>query len=69
MTPTPNRATPEPIILNEFLALPRSDWNNDGKVDSGDGFIELKNLSSQSISISGFRLDDHFGQYRNGQRS
>lgn len=60
-TPTPNRATPEPIILNEFLVLPHSDWNKDGKVDSGDGFIELKNLSSQSISISGYRLDDQEG--------
>jgi hypothetical protein len=61
LTPTPNRATPEPIILNEFLPQPHTDWNGDGKVDSGDEFIELKNLSTTSISISGYRLDDQDG--------
>ncbi len=60
-TKTPNRTTPEPIILNEFLAQPRADWNGDGKTDSGDGFIELRNLSTTSISISGYRLDDQEG--------
>jgi len=60
-TPTPNRATPQPVIINEFLSQPRSDWNNDGKVDSGDEFIELKNLSTQAITITGWRLDDQEG--------
>jgi hypothetical protein len=61
VTGTPNRATPESIVLNEFLPHPRSDWNQDGKIDSGDGFIEVKNLGSQPISLSGWRLDDQEG--------
>jgi len=60
-TPTPNLALPQPIVLNEFLAQPRSDWNGDGKVDAGDSFIELINLGGQTISISGYRLDDREG--------
>jgi hypothetical protein len=60
-TKTPNRTTPEAIVINEFLSQPRTDWNGDGKVDSGDGFIELKNLSTVAITINGYRLDDQDG--------
>jgi len=62
--PTPFRtATPSvrlvgrPII-NEFLARPGFDWNQDGKVDVFDEFIEIKNVGSVDISLSGWRLDD-----------
>jgi hypothetical protein len=60
-TPLPNYATPESVVLNEFLPEPRSDWNLDGKIDSGDEFIEIINLGSQPISLSGWRLDDQEG--------
>jgi hypothetical protein len=67
-TPTKTR-TPTPIpaakisqvIINEFLPHPRSDWNNDGQVDSGDEFIELMNVGNASINLQGWRLDDQNG--------
>ncbi len=64
-TPTPTRepnATPaSSVVINEFLAHPRADWNGDGKIDSGDEFIEIINLGSQAISLSGWSLDDQEG--------
>jgi hypothetical protein len=60
-TPTPNRATPSSIVINEFLPEPRSDWNGDGKVNSGDAYIEIVNLSNLPISITGWKLDDQDG--------
>jgi hypothetical protein len=63
-TGLPNRATPataERILLNEFLPLPSADWNRDGRVDAGDGFIEIRNLGSQPVSLSGWSLDDREG--------
>ena len=60
-TPTPAPINVPVVVLNEFLAQPRSDWNKDGKVDSGDQFIEIKNLSPFAISLSGWRLDDREG--------
>lgn len=60
-TPNRNRATPSSIVINEFLTQPRSDWNADGKVNSGDEYIEIINLSSLPILISGWRLDDQDG--------
>lgn len=67
-TPTKTR-TPTPIpaakisqvIINEFMPHPRSDWNNDGLVDSGDEFIELMNVGNASINLQGWRLDDQNG--------
>lgn len=67
-TPTKTR-TPTPIpaakisqvIINEFMPHPRSDWNNDGQVDSGDEFIELMNVGNASINLQGWRLDDQNG--------
>ncbi len=61
-TPTPiPPAKISQIILNEFLVHPRSDWNNDGIVDSGDEFIELLNVGNVSVSLQGWRLDDQQG--------
>jgi hypothetical protein len=60
-SPTPTRDPsipfPSSIVINEFLPQAHFDWNGDGKVDSGDEFIEILNLSDQPISISGWRLD------------
>jgi len=58
-TSTP-RATAIPIdprpIINEILARPGFDWNQDGKTDVFDEFIEIKNLTAIDISLSGWRL-------------
>ncbi|PWH18420.1 MAG: hypothetical protein DDG60_00575 [Anaerolineae bacterium] len=60
-TPTPNRATPEPIVINEFLPHPRADYNGDGVIDSGDEFIEIINLGSVPVTLNNYRLDDRQG--------
>lgn len=60
-TPTPNRATPEPVVINEFLPQPRADYNGDGVIDSGDEFIELINLGSVAVTLNNYRLDDQQG--------
>lgn len=62
--PTPFRtSTPvfQPVgrpVINEFLPRPGFDWNQDGKVDVFDEFIEIKNLGVVDISMSGWKLDD-----------
>ncbi len=65
--PTPYRS-PTPVvvivgrpIINEFLARPGFDWNQDGKINVFDEFIEIKNAGAVAISLSGFRLDDEAG--------
>ena len=59
-TPTPT-VPPAPIaprpIINEILARPGFDWNQDGKADVFDEFIEIKNLTAIDISLSGWKLD------------
>ena len=45
-------------IINEFLARPGFDWNQDGKVDVFDEFIEIKNIGVVDISMVGWQLDD-----------
>lgn len=58
-TPTP---TLLPVVgrpvISEFLPRPGFDWNQDGKVDVFDEFIEVKNLGPVDISIKGWKLDD-----------
>jgi len=56
-TPTPFPIDPRPII-NEILPRPGFDWNQDGRVDVFDEFIEIKNLSPIDINLSGWILDD-----------
>ncbi|MBK6644844.1 MAG: lamin tail domain-containing protein [Anaerolineales bacterium] len=59
-TPTPLPGTvsipPRPII-NEIHARPGFDWNQDGRADVFDEFIEIKNLTAVDISLSGWKLD------------
>jgi len=65
-TPRPRTATPTPFdvapvgrpFINEFLPRPGFDWNLDGKVDTFDEFIELKNVGNADMNLSGWRLDD-----------
>lgn len=56
-TPRPPTATvpPRPII-NEILARPGFDWNQDGKTNVFDEFIEIKNLTATDLSLSGWKL-------------
>jgi uncharacterized repeat protein (TIGR01451 family) len=45
-------------IINEFLPRPNFDWNQDGRVDVFDEFIEITNAGPVDISIGGWQLDD-----------
>lgn len=54
--PPPIPIDPRPII-NEILARPGFDWNQDGKADVFDEFVEIKNLTAIDISLSGWKLD------------
>ena len=66
VAPRPRTATPTPFdvlpvgrpFINEFLPRPGFDWNLDGKVDTFDEFIELKNIGNADMNLSGWRLDD-----------
>jgi hypothetical protein len=49
-------------IINEFLARPGFDWNQDGKVDVFDEFIEIKNIGVVDINVTGWKLDDEANQ-------
>jgi hypothetical protein len=52
-------ATPAPVIgISEFLPRPGHDWNNDGRVDVFDEFIEIINAGRGDINLSAYRLDD-----------
>jgi hypothetical protein len=46
------------VILNEALPHATTDLNSDGKIDVGDEYIELINLSNFTVSLQGWRLDD-----------
>jgi hypothetical protein len=45
-------------VLNEILARPGFDWNQDGSVDVFDEFIEIKNLGPVDVNIGGWKIDD-----------
>lgn len=60
-TRTPTRAPttyPGVVVLNEFLPHPRSDWNADGTINTGDEYIEIINLGAQAINLKDWELDD-----------
>jgi hypothetical protein len=68
LTPSPTRtptraptAIPGNVVLNEFLPHPRSDWNGDGTVDTGDEYIEIINMGTASINVSKWKLDNGAG--------
>lgn len=62
--PTAIPAVGRPII-NEFLSRPGFDWNQDGKVDVFDEYIEIKNIGTADISVGGWKLDDEADQGSN----
>lgn len=57
-TTTPTGYRPASVILNEFLVRPTQDYNKDGEINSGDAFIEIVNVGKESVSLSGWRIDD-----------
>ena len=68
IAPTPTRfviATPTATfipavgrpIISEILPRPGFDWNQDGKVDVFDEFIEIKNVGNADINMKGWKLD------------
>ena len=69
-TPTrkPGVVIPTPtatVVINEFLPRAGFDWNQDGKVDVFDEFIEIANLGPVDVNLSGWKLDDAAGQGSN----
>jgi uncharacterized repeat protein (TIGR01451 family) len=56
-TSTPAPQIPPRPIINEILARPGFDWNQDGKVDVFDEYIEIKNLTAIDIKLTGWKLD------------
>jgi hypothetical protein len=61
VVPTAVPAVGRPVI-NEFLARPGFDWNQDGKVDVFDEFIEIKNIGTADVNLGGWNLDDEADQ-------
>ncbi len=66
-TATPAGAAPTAVpivrpVINEFLARPGFDWNQDGKVDVFDEFIEIKNIGVVDVNLNGWKLDDEADQ-------
>ncbi len=52
----------EPIILNEIMADPASDWDGDGTVDfKNDEWIEVMNVGPDVIDLSTYWLRDDTG--------
>lgn len=47
------------LVLNEVLPRPGADWNNDGKVDVYDEFIEVMNAGTVDLNLSAYKLDDY----------
>ena len=47
---------PRPVI-NEFLPRAGFDWNQDGKVDVFDEFVEVKNLGPVAAQLNGWKID------------
>jgi Lamin Tail Domain len=63
-THTPTRAptaVPGKVVINEFLPHPRTDWNGDGTMDTGDEYIEIMNMGTESINVANWKLDNGAG--------
>jgi len=57
-TPLPPPPPPPLLGINEFVPRPGHDWNSDGKINSGDEYIELINFGVVNVNLSGYSLDD-----------
>gem|GEM_PF-454780 len=61
LTPTAIPAIPGTVVINEFLPHPHTDWNGDGTANTGDEYIELINMGTESINLKNWKLDDGGG--------
>ena len=53
----------DPLVINEVLADPASDWDGDGTVDfKGDEWIEVLNNGTEPINLSDYFLRDDLGR-------
>jgi len=57
-TPTPVPQPAPVLVLNEFLARPGHDFNNDGLVNTYDEFIEVINAGLVDVNLANYKLDD-----------
>ena len=56
--PLPPGQVHSPVVLNEFLPSPASDWDGNGTANAEDEWIELYNPSDAWVDLSGWFLDD-----------
>ena len=64
-SPLPTGQIQSPVLLNEFLPSPASDWDGNGVANAEDEWIELYNVSNVLVDLSGWWLDDEAeGQVR-----
>jgi hypothetical protein len=47
---------PSPVAINEILPIPASDWNGDGEINRLDQWVELRNVSTATVDLSGWFL-------------
>jgi hypothetical protein len=58
------RIAPAQVLINEILADPASDWDGDAAVGSRDDeWVEIVNVGSAPVDLSGLRLGDSAGGY------
>ncbi len=50
------------VVINEFLARPITDWNDDGSADNDDEWVELYNPRDTLVNIGGWKIDDSVGE-------
>jgi hypothetical protein len=48
------------ILLNEIMAVPRVDYNEDGQINDDDEYIELFNPGAQPVSLAGWQISDQW---------
>ena len=53
----------DPVVINEVLADPASDWDGDGAVDfKGDEWVEILNNGDEPVNLSDYFLRDLLGE-------
>jgi hypothetical protein len=62
-TPAPT-AIPQPVVMNEILPHPRSDWNGDGTANVGDEYVEIINVSTAAVNVANWKLDTGIGSLK-----
>ena len=52
------QCAPSDLVINEVLADPAEDVNQDGVVSAADEFVEIYNVGDQTVEVGGFTLHD-----------